>query len=247
MIRDVWSCQEEKWSKAKLISQGAAAVAALRAAEGGGRRRWSPDLQVLRVTTQPSFKERWASWRMSLDPCPLGTKRSGADQSLAEYRLLSFEEDAREEHHKKRENTTGQKYNGFQNTQMGHRQSRQNQDDWFSSFLQCCPPSCSLQDTNQRGAQRVSFFSCWSYFLFLKANVRVQRGVNSLKPLASIRRTSVFISCTSRLKNIQPVLTPHSENTAHMSTSDVSVVCRSVACWHYLLETELKWWESNMF
>lgn len=66
---------------------------------------------------------------MCLDPRPLGTKRSGADQSLAEYRLPSFEEDAREEHHKKRENTTGQKYNGFQNTQMGHRQSRPNQDD----------------------------------------------------------------------------------------------------------------------
>lgn len=42
-----------------------------------------------------------------MDPRPLGTKRSGADQSLAEYRLPSFEEDAREEHHKKRENTTG--------------------------------------------------------------------------------------------------------------------------------------------
>lgn len=56
MIRDVWSCQEEKWSKAKKISQGAAAATELRAAEGGGRRRWSRDLQVLRVTTQREVK-----------------------------------------------------------------------------------------------------------------------------------------------------------------------------------------------
>lgn len=224
MIRDVWSCQEKKWSKAKKISQGAAAATALRAAEGGGRRRWSRDLQVLRVTTQREVKSDETSAEFQGETSELENVFGPASSGHQEERRWSesgristpsFEEDAREEHHKKRENTTGQKYNGFQNTQMGHRQSRPNQDDWFSSFLQRCPPSCSLQDTNQREARKNNLFSCWSYFLFLKANIRVQRGMNSPKPLGSIRRTSVFVSCTSRLINIPPVLAPHAANTAN--------------------------------
>lgn len=240
MIRDVWSCQEEKWSKAKKISQGAAAATALRAAEGGGRRRWSRDLQVLRVTTQREVKSDETSAEFQGETSELENVFGPASSGHQEERRWSksgristpsFEEDAREEHHKKRENTTGQKYNSFQYTQMGHRQSRPNQDDWFSSFLQRCPPSCSLQDTNQREAQKNNLFSCWSYFLFLKANIRVQRGMNSPKPLGSIRRTSVFVSCTSRLINIPPVLAPHTANTANTAAWSKSETVGFSHCW----------------
>lgn len=240
MIRDVWSCQEEKWSKAKKISQGAAAATALRAAEGGGRRRWSRDLQVLRVTTQREVKSDETSAEFQGETSELENVFGPASSGHQEERRWSKSgrisaaelwggRSGGASQEKRKHN--GQKYNGFQNTQMGHRQSRPNQDDWFSSFLQRCPPSCSLQDTNQREARKNNLFSCWSYFLFLKANIRVQRGMNSPKPLGSIRSTSVFVSCTSRLINIPPVLAPHAANTANTAAWSKSETVGFSHCW----------------
>lgn len=100
-----------------MISQGAAAETALRTSQEGGRRRkWSRDLWALRVVTQSkvkskrplqSFKERWTSFKICLDLCPLGTKKSLSNQSLAEYQFLNFEEGTREEHHKKKKTQRG--------------------------------------------------------------------------------------------------------------------------------------------
>lgn len=240
MIRDVWSCQEKKWSKAKKISQGAAAATALRAAEGGGRRRWSRDLQVLRVTTQREVKSDETSAEFQGETSELENVFGPASSGHQEERRWSKSgrisaaelwggRSGGASQEKRKHN--GQKYNSFQYTQMGHRQSRPNQDDWFSSFLQRCPPSCSLQDTNQREARKNNLFSCWSYFLFLKANIRVQRGMNSPKPLGSIRSTSVFVSCTSRLINIPPVLAPHAANTANTAAWSKSETVGFSHCW----------------
>lgn len=109
MIKDERGCREEKWSNAKMSSQGAAAVTALRAR----RRRRSRYLRAFwgdnsEESRDPGdFKERWTSFRICLDRRPPGTKQRLSDQSRAQRvsEFLSFEE----EHHKKRENTAGQR------------------------------------------------------------------------------------------------------------------------------------------
>lgn len=118
-----------------MISQGAAAVTAR-------RRRWeswplsysgdNSEESKEQGDVSRSFKERWTSFKICLVLSSSGHKERVSDQSLAEYHLLSSEEDTRDELHKKKHNRA--KVHQLPK-QMGHRQSRQNWLIFFLSFF----------------------------------------------------------------------------------------------------------------
>lgn len=147
-MREQWSCQKEKQSKVKMISQGTAAETALRTTQKGGKRgrRWSHDLGVLRVITQRKVKNKETSaefqGEMNKPQNMFGPVSSGNKEEplWSKSGRISVSElwgghsgGASQE---KRRHNRG-KYSGSQNTQMGHRQSRPNLADWFSFFGFC--------------------------------------------------------------------------------------------------------------
>lgn len=201
-----------------MISQGAAAVTAR-------RRRWeswplsysgdNSEESKEQGDVSRSFKERWTSFKICLVLSSSGHKERVSDQSLAEYHLLSSEEDTRDELHKKKHNRA--KVHQLPK-QMGHRQSRQNWLIFFLSFFFLALCSVALaagvykmkNQTSAKSTKELIFFLTSVYFWMSKIWVftEVQEGCETMKLvlcfLLLLQKSSGLFKSSNKINDQHP-------------------------------------------